>query len=598
VRVTSERLDGLMNLTGELVVGRSRLLRRVARMRSMQRQLSLGHQRLTSTVDRFRERHEFSLVPAATSEAQGRDAAWGGFSALEMDSYGEVNILARHVGAIADDVATVQSQMQELLNQLADDAAGFGVIVSGLQGEITRARMVPVEDLFARLRLPVRDAAQREGKSVRVTTSGEDVDLDKTIMDNLYAPLLHVVRNAVSHGIESGERRGAAGKDPVGTIALSARQESGLVVLEVSDDGSGLDLARLREAAVNLGVLSAEVGLDHPAVADALFLPGVSTRAAVGDVAGRGMGGDVVRREIEKLGGDIRVRTAPGQGTRFTITLPLTLAITRALLLRNGGQIFAVPLAFAERLLDLAEVPVVESAGVRRVKLDDGYLPLVSLDAALHRAERAPTAGGVAVLLRAGEKRLAVSVDRLLGQEEIVVKSLGELLNGHPLLSGITLSGDGELILILDVPGLLDPRSAQATASASPGDLPTGAPRVLFADDSLSVRKVAEKLLTELGAEVTLAVDGQEALEILGRHSFDLVFTDLEMPRMHGYELIQAISGSATLRHLPVVVVTSRSGQKHRDEAYALGARDYLTKPFDRKGLAEALRKWAPRGRR
>jgi chemosensory pili system protein ChpA (sensor histidine kinase/response regulator) len=204
----------------------------------------------------------------------------------------------------------------------------------------------------------------------------------------------------------------------------------------------------------------------------------------------------------------------------------------------------------------------------------------------------------VAVLLRAGEKRLAVSVDRLLGQEEIVVKSLGELLNGHPLLSGITLSGDGELILILDVPGLLDPRSAQATVSASPGDLPTGAPRVLFADDSLSVRKVAEKLLTELGAEVTLAVDGQEALEILGRHPFDMVFTDLEMPRMHGYELIQAISASATLRHLPVVVVTSRSGQKHRDEAHALGARDYLTKPFDRKGLAEALRKWAPRGRR
>jgi chemosensory pili system protein ChpA (sensor histidine kinase/response regulator) len=178
------------------------------------------------------------------------------------------------------------------------------------------------------------------------------------------------------------------------------------------------------------------------------------------------------------------------------------------------------------------------------------------------------------------------------------VKSLGELLNGHPLLSGITLSGDGELILILDVPGLLDPRSAQATVSASPGDLPTGAPRVLFADDSLSVRKVAEKLLTELGAEVTLAVDGQEALEILGRHPFDMVFTDLEMPRMHGYELIQAISASATLRHLPVVVVTSRSGQKHRDEAHALGARDYLTKPFDRKGLAEALRKWAPRGRR
>jgi chemosensory pili system protein ChpA (sensor histidine kinase/response regulator) len=602
VRVSSERLDGLMNLTGELVVGRSRLLRRVTRLRGMQRQLAVGHQRLNVAVERFRERNEFS-VAAPRAAAGGMQAAsaptWGAFGELELDQYGEVNILARSLGSIADDVESVQAQIQEVLNQFAEDAAAFGTIVSGLQGEITRARMVPVEDLFARLRLPVRDAAQREGKSVRVMTIGEDVDLDKTIVDKLYVPLLHLVRNAVAHGVETLERRAAAGKDPVGTISLAARHESGLIVIEAADDGAGLNLTALHEAAVKLGVITPETEVAHPSVADALFHPGVSTRGVVDDVSGRGLGADVVRREIEKLGGDIRVRSDPGHGTTFTITLPLTLAITRALLLRHSGQVFAVPLAFAERLIDLDEVPVLESAGVRRVKLEDGHHILHSLDTVLGRPERGrdEAAPGVAVLLRAGERRLAVAVDRLLGQEEVVVKSLGELLTGHPLLSGVTVSGDGELILILDVPGLLDPRSAAGSGTTSEAIEagPLGPARVLFADDSLSVRKVAEKLLTELGAEVTLAVDGHDALELLGRKPFDLVFTDLEMPRMHGYELIQSIAASPGLRHIPVVVVTSRSGQKHRDEAHALGARDYLTKPFSQQMLAQALRKWAPR---
>jgi chemosensory pili system protein ChpA (sensor histidine kinase/response regulator) len=327
----------------------------------------------------------------------------------------------------------------------------------------------------------------------------------------------------------------------------------------------------------------------------------VSTRSGADDVAGRGVGGDVVRREIEKLGGDIRVRSEQGKGTTFTITLPLTLAITRALLLRHAGQVFAVPLAFAERLIDLNQAESVESAGVRRVKIESGYEPVVSMDSVLGRGSRQSRSGS-AVLLRAGEKRMAVAVDRLLGQEEIVVKNLGELLTGHPLLSGVTLSGDGELILILDVPGLLDPNgsAARGAAALAGGEqaLPTGPPRVLFVDDSLSVRKVAEKLLSELGAEVTLAADGQDALEIMGRQEFDIVFTDLEMPRLHGYELIQSIAASPELRHVPVVVVTSRSGQKHRDEAHALGARDYLTKPFNQEVLGKALRKWVPRGAR
>jgi chemosensory pili system protein ChpA (sensor histidine kinase/response regulator) len=597
VRVASDRLDGLMNLAGELVVGRSRLLRRVGRLRGMQRQLALRHARLGTAVERFRERHEFAIgAPAAATAAAGNGGAFG-FSELEMDQYGDVNILARSLGTIADEVAAVQAEIQESLNLLADDAAAFGGIVSGLQGEVTRARMVPVEDLFTRLRLPVRDAAQRENKSVRVVTSGEDVDLDKTIVDRLYVPLLHVVRNAVAHGVETPEARAAAGKDPVGTVSLTARHESGLIGLEVRDDGGGLDLARLHEAGVRAGLFPADTPLDHPSVPEALFAAGVSTRAGADAVSGRGMGGDVIRREIEKLGGDVHVRTTPGQGTAFTITLPLTLAITRALVLRHRSQAFAVPLAFIERIVDLSEATVQESAGQRRLRLDAGYETLHPLHTLLGHGERERgPAAGAALIVKAGDRRLAIAVERVQGQEEIVVKGLGELLSGHPLLSGVTLSGDGELILILDVPGLLDPRSASTVAALDDetgGE--TGPPRVLFVDDSLSVRKVAEKFLTDLGAEPTLAVDGQEALDLLARSTFDLVFTDLEMPRLHGYELIQAMSASPGLREIPAVVVTSRSGQKHRDQAQAVGARDYLTKPFSQATLGQMLRKWVPR---
>ena len=595
VRVPTERLDALMNLTGELVVSRSRLARRVLGLRGLQRDLTAGRNRLLGVVDRFRDRYEFAGVVAAGSGLEG-------FSELELDRYGDVNILARSLHEMGSGVADVQDRIATTLDAFSEDAASFGAAVSSLQEEITRARMVPVEQLFLRLRLPIRDAAEREGKSVRVRTVGEDVALDKTILDQIYLPMLHVVRNAVAHGIEAPEARRAVGKDPVGTVTLQARQESGRVVIEVSDDGAGLDLFRLRELAVRAGALPPDVAVDDPLVHDAIFLSGLSTRGGADAVSGRGVGGDVARRDIERLNGTVHARGTRGAGTRITIALPLTLVVTRALFVRHRQQVYAIPLNFAERILSSPEADVHESAGVRRVRVDGVYEVLKPFEAVLGQWGAESADPPAAVVLRVGERRIAIGVDAVLGQEEVVVKSLGEILTGHPLFTGVTVSGEGELILIVDVPALVAGHLAVPVAPREPAAIdiresvgPEDAVRALFVDDSLSVRKVGEKFLGALGLDVTLAVDGQDALAKLRQSRFDIVFTDLEMPRMHGYELIREIRATPALAALPVVVVTSRSGQKHRDQAEALGASDYLTKPFTPQMLEDALLRRVPR---
>ncbi|HZJ69975.1 MAG TPA: response regulator, partial [Planctomycetota bacterium] len=339
---------------------------------------------------------------------------------------------------------------------------------------------------------------------------------------------------------------------------------------------------------------------DDPLVHDAIFLSGLSTRGGADAVSGRGVGGDVARRDIERLNGTVHARGVRGAGTRVTIALPLTLVVTRALFVRHRQQVYAIPLNFAERILSSLESEVHESAGVRRVRVDGVYEVLKPFEAVLGQWGAETAEPPAAVVLRVGERRIAIGVDAVLGQEEVVVKSLGEVLTGHPLFTGVTVSGEGDLILIVDVPALvaghvaapLAPREPAATDIREDVGGDGAVLRALFVDDSLSVRKVGEKFLAALGLDVTLAVDGQDALTRLRQARFDIVFTDLEMPRMHGYELIRELRFLPAYSALPVVVVTSRSGKKHREEARAVGATHYLTKPFNAQSLASALVKY------
>jgi chemosensory pili system protein ChpA (sensor histidine kinase/response regulator) len=603
LRVSIDRLDALMNLAGELVINRSRLLSRIDWLRGLQVDLGRSARHVVELVDKFRDDHEFSQLARGGSKDGVR---WQGFSELELDRYEDVNILARTLTEGSTDLYELFGQLAGGLGSLADDSDSLGTIISGIQGEVTRTRMVPLEVLFSRLELPMRDAAEREGRDVRMETSGADVHLDKTIVDSLFQPMLHLVRNAVSHGIEAPGVRIAAGKPAHGTVTVRARQELGQIVVEVIDDGAGLDLERLRERGAAMGLVDHNTPLDDPRIRDLIFVHGLSTQVAADAVAGRGVGCDVVRRAIDRLNGSIRVESVRHERTVFAITLPLTLAISRALLVRHAGESFAVPLYFTERIIDAHEVELVESANQRRIDIDGAFLPVRPLGDFVG----GPTASeGPILLLQVGDQRLVVQVDEVLTQEEIVVKNLGPLLRGHPAFAGVTIRGTGETVLILDVPSITANalgrgavvHSAQRARKLAEPVAPQPAPvpvdldrplRVLFVDDSVSVRKVAERALKLLGVEVTLATDGVDAIDKLRGGQFDLVFTDLEMPRMHGYELIRELRFLPAYRAMPVVVVTSRSGKKHRDEAHALGASEYLTKPFTSRSLAAALVKF------
>ncbi|HVR61311.1 MAG TPA: Hpt domain-containing protein [Polyangia bacterium] len=654
IRVATERLDSLMNLAGELVVSRSRLLARVGTLRAVQQEISFGQRRLVETVESFTEEHQFGGLAggaAASGERRARAAgsngagngagasnghrdgdaggergtAWEAFGELELDRYEDIHVLSRRLTEMTSDFSEINQQLAHNLSAFNDDSELFGRIVSGIQSEVTRARMVPLEQLFTRLRLPVRDAATREGKEMRVAVEGADVNIDKTIADALFQPMLHLVRNSAVHGIEKGTARERAGKPATGTITLRARQESGQIVVEVVDDGAGLDLERLRARGAAMGLIAADTPLSDPAVRDLVFAPGLSTRDRAGAVSGRGVGCDVVRRSVERLNGDIRVESSPGRGTSFIITLPVTLAITKALIVRHGERSYAIPLHFAERIIDAQEEALIHSAGVHRIKVDDTFHSVKRLEHYFHSASAGAGAttgaNGPVLLLRVGGARTVLQVDAVLGQEEVVVKSLGDVLAGHPVFAGVTVRGSGELVLILDVPGLLQERATGAAeverrraapkrvakravpvaagraGGAGPG--PAGGPapaveparrlKVLFIDDSLSVRKFALLTLTGLGADVTVAVDGVDGLAKIREGSFDLVFTDLEMPRMHGFELIRELRFLPAYRDLPIAVVTSRSGTKHRQQARELGATEYLTKPFTAQMLAEIL---------
>jgi chemosensory pili system protein ChpA (sensor histidine kinase/response regulator) len=595
IRVNLDRLDALMNLVGELVIARGRLERDLGRLDDLGGLLNFTQARMGHTVSEFESKYHNPQRPRAPVP---QDDVFG---ELEFDRYDDFNLLARRIREIANDVSEIEGELAAMVRAVREDAARVQQLSGELRGEITRARMVPIGRLFARFARQVREAARAEGKTVALEVQGETVEVDNTIVQQLADPLLHLIQNAVAHGIEPGDERQARGKTPHGTVRLSAAHRGGAIHVEIADDGRGIDVETVKQWALTRGFLTAEaaaVASDRDLL-DLIFLPGFSTAASVTTTAGRGVGMDVVRTDVARLGGDIDVSTEIGVGTTFTLKLPLTVAVSDAVMVRVGTEVYAVAVSAVRATLRAHARDIETRDGIERVRVEDQMAELIPLGRVLGvpNGERPSVLPVVAV--RAGRRTLAVAVDELLGKEEIVVKSLGRFLDGIGPFAGATVSPEGRVILLLDPLKLADMRSTEAPVPvprpSEPIAVPTHRPRVLLVDDSVSVRKFVGQMLERAGFTVVTAIDGIEALERLAEAPANVIVTDLEMPRLNGYELVRDLKRRPATRDVPIIVLTTRAGEKHASLARELGVSHYATKPVQEEAFVRLVESLAMR---
>ena len=631
VRIALARLDRMMNTVGELVINRTRMVGRVAELEKLVDTLSFSKERLQGKVAEFQEKYEFNRIssrrtssgpwnPTSTPQmlanaAAGDTSFWSEFSELEMDRYDDFNILSRSMAEISADVNEVLSQLEGFIGRVEGDIDEFTKLAHHLQDEITAARMVPIGTLYSRLSRAVRDAAQSTGKHVDLDLSGSETELDNNIIQQISDPLVHLVRNSVAHGIEQSDARVAAGKAARGNINLRAYHRGNHIYIEVEDDGQGIDYERVKQSAIERGLVSPETAdrLTERDLREMLFHPGFSTAPVKTELAGRGVGLDVVRANLNALNGEIEIESNSGHGTKFTLKVPLTLIISPALFVRCGTTNFALPLAVVEEIRRLRADEIEDVGGKLLTKVRDVITEVVRLDTYLGLAPLEPINGYFRmVVANAGNRQIGLVVEEVLGKDEIVIKNLGEYLRRVKLFPGTTIAPDGSLILLIDLNRMVatepsERRQIQASSSAArifapgsaavaKGTIPSEAidrveqERVIVvADDSISVRKFVGRMLEKNGYRVKLAADGLEAAELVAQHGCHLVITDLEMPRMTGYELMVQLRQSPTTRRIPVMVVTSRAGAKHRDRALKDGALAFLTKPVQEDQLIAAV---------
>jgi len=616
IRVSRNRLEQLLNLVGELVIGRGRLEQRLQVLERLSQQVLACKTRLVDAVQSFEEKHTFTYQAAPSGSVDQATQGLPGmsdFGSLELDKYDDFNILARRISEITADISESMSQLNGSIRRSHDDMSQLHQLTLGMRDEIARARMVPIGTPFTRFRRAIREIARASNKEVVLVTSGEQTEVDTGIVERLVDPLIHLVRNAVYHGIESTTDRVAKGKPATGTIYLHAAHRGNSVIIEVEDDGGGLDFEKIRAKAVKLGLVRADQARAMPdtEVIQFIFSPGFSTADRIDDQAGRGVGLDVVKGVIEGMNGHIDVESLLGVGTKFTLDLPLTLLIATALLVRAGGECYAIPLP------SIREVTMPTESSLQRLgeqvllHLGEEAIEVQSLRHVLRRELGEVDGEMPIVIVRTPSGPKGLVVDELLGRQEIVIKTLGSL---KPLersfFGGATIDPEGRVILVVD------PNRLAAYESREPGgrlassemkrltdDLITeqaeqaeqvGVP-ILLVDDSLSIRKFVGRMLESAGYQVDTAVDGEDGLRKACASNYRLIITDLEMPKLNGFEIIQALRTRPQTQQTPIVVMTTRAGDKHHQMAINIGANSYIAKPVEEWALLQEVGRWVGR---
>ena len=604
VRVRAPLLDRLVNQAGEVSITRSRIESGVGQIKGSLADLTENLERLRGQLRDIELQGEVQM----TSRLEAAKAASQSFDPLEFDRFTRFQELTRMMAESVNDVATVQRTLQRSLESTEDELVAQARLTRDLQDDLLRTRMVEFEGLSDRLYRVVRLAAKETGKQVRLDIVGGSIEVDRGVLDRMTGSFEHLLRNCVSHGIELPDVRKAAGKDPTGTIVVALSHEGNEVGVEFRDDGAGLDLARIRAKGEAMNLVDPAASYSDAELANLIFTAGFSTADTVTELAGRGVGMDVVRSEVIAMGGRIETATAAGQGTSFKLVLPLTTAVTQVVMLRCGDSIVAVPSTLVEivRRATAAEVDAAYASGA--FEFGEQALPFFWLGALLQLGSRPGEGAGrtrTVVIVRSAQQRIAVHVDEVLGNQEVVVKNLGPQLSRLPGLAGMTLLASGAVALIYNPVALATLYGEQARAMLAPR--PAGAaplepaqrairapvaPLVMVVDDSLTVRRVTQRLLVREGYRVVLAKDGLDALERLAEEIPQVVLSDIEMPRMDGFDLVRNIRNDPRWRELPVIMITSRIAQKHRDHATELGVDHYLGKPYSEEDLLALIARY------
>lgn len=580
LRLRADVLDRLINEAGEISIARSRMDREMQGFK----QFSLD---LTESVFRLRN-HLRELEIEAESQLQSRmthlQEANETFDPLEFDRFTRLQELTRMLAESVNDVSTIQHGLLMNLDETESALQQQNRMNRELQHGLMDVRMVPFSLISERLQRIVRQTARELEKRVEMTIDGEGVEIDRSVLDKIGAPLEHLLRNAVAHGMEKPAQRKKMGKPELGSITLKVRQENDEIVMTVTDDGGGINLERVRAKAIENGLFAADHEIGEQALLSVIFEPGFSTADAVSQIAGRGVGLDAVRSDIAALGGRIDVSNTLGQGAVFSVYLPITLSVTQVVLIRAGTRVFALPSVMVEQVQKLKPAGLAEAYETHNISWTDRQYPLHYLGKLIGEAHHVPEEQRYTplLLLRSGTYRIALHVDEIIGNQEVVMKAIGPQLARVPGMVGATVMGDGKIILIVN-PVQLANREVLTVGTVKVSTVAAvkanAAPLVLVVDDSLTMRKVLGRALEREGYQVITAKDGMDALQTLQETQPDIILSDIEMPRMDGFEFTRNVRGDSRTANTPLIIISSRTAEKHRNLAQELGVNAFLGKP-------------------
>lgn len=597
IRVRADKLDNLVNFAGEANIYHSRLGQYLIDINFNLNELDQTVIRLQRQLREMEIQTEAQIASRMEREAEN---PYEEFDPLEMDRYSHMQQLSRSLGESASDLDNIKTTLSDLVGNSEFLLQQQIKIGTELQEELLQTRMVKFQGLASRLRRVVRQTALQLDKKVELEIVGADTEIDRSVQERMLAPLEHMLRNAVYHGIESRDERATAGKPETGTVRIEIDRDGSYIVLNVTDDGRGIDANRIRKKAIQLGLMEPDEQKTDQEVIQYILSDGFSTAETVSQIAGRGVGMDVVDNEIKQLGGSLMIASEPGQGSMFSIRLPLTLTINQALLVRLAEDVYAIPLVSIEGVALLTAKEIEENLVGKRKDYeyaghtyDMFYLGVmlgVGLPETLSQELRYPL-----LLMRSGQRRVAVHVDAMLGRREIVVKPVGPQITAIPGLSGATILADGRVALILDIAGLIrsDSMSTDTRVRPARSTLPFNKPEdeiiIMVVDDSITIRKVTARILGRHRLKVVTAKDGLDAVQQLQDVTPDLFLMDIEMPRMDGFELATHVRSESRLQGIPIIMITSRTGEKHRERARKIGVDRYLGKPFQENELMKEI---------